>query len=304
MVTASLGTAEAFGVNITTPVAAATFTGGQTLSIIAQVDAQPTAAGNPVTADIFDQSGAIAAAGIILYNDGTHGDVTANDAIWTNTTAYVFPAGLPSGSNWLVRVYARDASTSTIGATNGLIHIPAQPNTPTSQANFYNIDDVNIAVNLPILSVSKTVTLICDPLNGTTNPKNIPGSISRWTVTITNTGGASATLGQVADALSGSTTFDPNLVVGGSAATCTSTVPPGVPQGAAGTGFNISLAGSSRAGFPKFLTNAADGDGGTFTAPNSVLIDYSTALPAVAGYTAGELKAGESVIVYFNAVVN
>ncbi len=37
------------------------------------------------------------------------------------------------------------------------------------------------------LSVAKISTLICDPFNGTTNPKNIPGAIVRWTITITNT---------------------------------------------------------------------------------------------------------------------
>ena len=45
------------------------------------------------------------------------------------------------------------------------------------------------------LSVAKISTLICDPFNGTTNPKRIPGAIVRWTITITNTGAASANLG-------------------------------------------------------------------------------------------------------------
>lgn len=307
VITATLGSAEAFGVKITTPVAATTFTAGQTLSIIAQVDAQPTAASNPVTADVFDNAGTLVANGIILYNDGTHGDATANDAIWSNTTALVIPVGYQSGANWLVRVYAKDASSSTIAVANGLIHIPGKPNTPTSQANFYNIDEVNISVNLPALSVQKTITLICDPSNGTTNPKNIPGSISRYTITVTNSGSASASLATVTDALSSFLTFDPNLAVGGSAATCTSTVPPGVAQSAIGNGFKINVTGSTRTGLPKFLTNAADGDGATFANPN-ITIDYTTAMPAgifgVNVYTAGELKAGESVTVYFNVVVN
>ena len=307
VVTATLGTAEAFGVNIITPVAATPFTGGQTISIIAQVDAQPTGAGNPVTADVFDNAGTLVASGIILYNDGTHGDVTANDALWTNTTALVIPAGYQPGANWLVRVYAKDASTTAIGGVNGLIHIPGQPNTPTSQANFYNIDENKITVNVAALSVQKTVTLICDPFNGTTNPKNIPGSISRYTITVTNSGTASASLATVTDALISFLTFDPNLVVGGSAATCNSTVPPGVAQSATGKGFNISLTGGTRTGFPKFLTNAADADGATFANPN-ITIDYAAALPAgifgINVYTAGELKAGESVTVYFNVTVN
>ncbi|HMB57696.1 MAG TPA: hypothetical protein VKM35_10865 [Arenimonas sp.] len=194
VVTATLGTPQAFGTNITLPAAAATFTGGQKLSITAQVDAQPTAAGNPVTADVFDNVGTLVATGIILYNDGTHGDVTANDAIWSNngltpaSPTYTIPAGAPSGANWLLRVYARDASTSTIGATAGLVHIPAQANAPFSQANFYNVDEINFTVNTPLLTNLKTVAVISDPFNGAVNPKNIPGAFERYTITITNSG--------------------------------------------------------------------------------------------------------------------
>ena len=64
------------------------------------------------------------------------------------------------------------------------------------------------------LSVAKISTLICDPFNGTTNPKHIPGAIVRWTITITNTGAASASLSTVADAINALTTFDANLVTG------------------------------------------------------------------------------------------
>ncbi len=199
VVSATLGIPEGFGVNITLPTAATTLTGGQTLSITAQVDAQPTAAGTPVTADVFDNSGTLVASGIILYNDGTHGDATANDNIWTNNGSilanptYTIPAGTASGSNWFVRVYARDASTSTIAATNGLIHIPAQPNTPFSQANFYNIDDQTFTVNTALLTNLKSVVPLNDPFNGVTNPKYIPGAVAQYTILISNSGAGTVT---------------------------------------------------------------------------------------------------------------
>jgi uncharacterized repeat protein (TIGR01451 family) len=194
VVTATLGTPEAYGVNITLPAAAATFNTGQTVSIRAQVDAQPTAATNPVTADIFDQNGVLVASGVILYNDGTHGDATANDAIWSNNGSvpanptYTVPGGAPSGSNWLLRVYARDASASTIGATGGLVHISGQPNAPFSQANFYNVDEQLFSVASVQLTNLKTVAVVADPVNGTTNPKYIPGAEALYTITITNSG--------------------------------------------------------------------------------------------------------------------
>lgn len=40
----------------------------------------------------------------------------------------------------------------------------------------------------PTLMNAKTVTVTTDPINGTTNPKNIPGSESLYTITVTNTG--------------------------------------------------------------------------------------------------------------------
>ena len=89
------------------------------------------------------------------------------------------------------------------------------------------------------LSVAKTATLICDPFNSTTNPKNIPAAIVRWTITITNNGAASATLGTVTDAISASTTFDANLITGaGGVAGCSSAT--GTPESLAGRGFKLS----------------------------------------------------------------
>jgi uncharacterized repeat protein (TIGR01451 family) len=151
------------------------------------------------------------------------------------------------------------------------------------------------------LAVSKTVTTLCDPFNGNTSPKNIPGAIVRWTITIANTGSASATLVQVSDALDAvNTTFDNNLVTG--VGTCDSAT--GTPENAAGRGFKLDVTGDTRPGvYPKFLTTTADADGGTHAA-GTVTIDYSQGLPVEVGYTAGELKAGEAAVVYFNVTVN
>ena len=160
-------------------------------------------------------------------------------------------------------------------------------------------------VQTATLSVVKSVTTLCDPFNGVASPKNIPGAMVLWTITVTNTGSASATLATIADVLNGSTTQDPNLVVPTNAATCSSAT--GVPASAAGRGFRIvssvgarPLGGQAATGY---MTGAADGDGATFASPN-LAMDFLTALPAGGGYTAGELKAGESATVTFNVTVN
>lgn len=153
------------------------------------------------------------------------------------------------------------------------------------------------------LAVTKASTLICDPLNGTTDPKYIPGAVVRWTITISNTGSASATLATVTDAIAAATTFDANLITGaGGAAGCVSGS--GTPENALGKGFKLDVTGDTRPGtYPKFLTNAADSDGVTFASPN-VTVTFAQAMPAEGTYTAGELKPTESVVLYFNATVN
>jgi uncharacterized repeat protein (TIGR01451 family) len=42
--------------------------------------------------------------------------------------------------------------------------------------------------NLPALRVQKIVDVLSDPVNGAVNPRQIPGSIQRYRVTVTNTG--------------------------------------------------------------------------------------------------------------------
>lgn len=159
-------------------------------------------------------------------------------------------------------------------------------------------------VSAATLTITKSAQLICDPFNGTTNPKNIPGAIVRWTVTISNAAGAgnSASLSQVTDALNANTTMDANLVVPVDAATCSSAA--GAAESAAGSGFKLDVSGDARPGtYPKFFTTANDGDGADLSG-GTVNVNFATAMPAETGYDAGELKAGESVVVYFNVTIN
>jgi hypothetical protein len=129
----------------------------------------------------------------------------------------------------------------------------------------------------------------------------------RWTITVTNTGSASATLATISDTLSGNTTQDPNLVVPTNAATCSSAA--GTPESAAGRGFQIEtgLATAVRplGGTAGYMTGVADADGATL-AGSIVTINFAQALPAggTGSYTAGELKAGETATVTFNVTVN
>ena len=91
---------QAFGVNVTAPNDTAVTTPSQyqvaqTLTIRAQSQATTSA----VRADVINPSGTVVATGVILYDDGTHGDAAAGDRIFTNNGSvpanptYTFGAG-------------------------------------------------------------------------------------------------------------------------------------------------------------------------------------------------------------------
>lgn len=55
--------------------------------------------------------------------------------------------------------------------------------------DFWHVDDVCFEQQpLPDLQISKVVETLTDPVNGTTNPKAIPGAIMRYTIQVTNQG--------------------------------------------------------------------------------------------------------------------
>lgn len=146
------------------------------------------------------------------------------------------------------------------------------------------------------LTVTKSFTTQCDPLNLTTAPKSIPGSYVRYAITIVNNGTASASLGTMTDVLNTNLDFDPDLITG--AGTCASVG--GTPTSAVGTGFMLV---QTNRGFtalaPKYMTTSANGDGATHNL-GTLTFDFAAALPTVGTtYTAGELKPGESVQVTY-----
>ena len=162
------------------------------------------------------------------------------------------------------------------------------------------------------LSVLKSISTVCDPVNGNTGPKNIPLGVVRWTITIANTGGASASLTTIADTLNANTTFDPDLITGaGGAAACEfAAAGAGTAENANGRGFKVSnsvarpmLGAPGGTVTSSFFTTAVDADGldAVGAAVNAAL---NTALPAGGTYTAGELKAGETLTIYFNVGIN
>jgi uncharacterized repeat protein (TIGR01451 family) len=156
------------------------------------------------------------------------------------------------------------------------------------------------------LSVNKTALLLCDPSNGAATPKNIPGSITRWSIAIQNTGGAAATLTTITDTLDAALAHDANLVLGNSVANCDSAT--GAPESAANLGFKVTttsgarnIGGVAAVSTHYFTTNTADG---LDIAGQLITATFATILPADGGHaTAGLLNSGEDVTITFNTVV-
>ena len=167
------------------------------------------------------------------------------------------------------------------------------------------------------LTVTKTVVPVCDPFNGNVNngAKNIPGSYVSYTISIANAAGAasSATLGNVTDTLVSSLALDPDLILinqtlaasvpnsTSTAAACNSVASTfGTATNASG---NVNIVQTNRS-INVFRTSSTTDSDGVGLSGSLLTVNLATVLPLQTGYTAGELKAGETVSVTFQAKIN
>lgn len=196
VVAGTLGNPQAFGTDVTSPLTAAA---GSSLSITAAVDAQPTS----MVAVILDDTGATVVSGIVLYDDGTHGDALANDGSWANdgsdagSPTTTIPAGTAAGVQWTAMIHALDGSGSVIGAANGLVHIPGQPVIPENHSTFFNIDQQVFTIVDPAADLSTSTKSVVD-LNG---GNLYPGDVLRYTITLVESAGFPAAGIRVTDVI-------------------------------------------------------------------------------------------------------
>ncbi len=172
-----------------------------------------------------------------------------------------------------------------------------------------------------VIDLKKSVVTFCDDINGTSNPKSIPGAYKRYSLTVTNatTATASAQLSILKDTLQAvAITFDADLLDGS-----------GVPSmnvcagsratNAGGQGFRVScgdvvptttgLDRSARScvATPAFFTSINDADGADHNGDTDgglVSLDYTKLLRSDSDHKAGELAPGESVTVEFQVRIN
>jgi hypothetical protein len=243
-------------------------TNGQTAgySLVAQV-AQGGTAATQGTAITNDDNNNISPAGTYsngatVVAAGTANNVADNTA--TVQTVFNDPAG------------GTAADRNSTGAAQD-----AARNGQASDSDAYQ-------VTAAVLTVTKTSTVISDPVNGTTNPKSIPGAIVQYTVTIAN--GASGSTAQsvaISDSLAteiGNGTLAYSASTFNGHATCPGSGAPN-PCGILVTAPDIN------GGAAQAITNTnSDGDGGNFNAN-------------VVNMNVGNLDAGETATVQFRVQV-
>lgn len=158
-------------------------------------------------------------------------------------------------------------------------------------------------VSTATVTVSKSVSLVCDPFNYNTNPKFIPGAYVQYELTLTNTGGAEATLTSITDVLNSNTALDPDLRVGASNA-CESSA----PLSAIGNSVRVVCSdtvndcqfttGTSGGAGIRFFTGASDSDGVTYTGTTG-----GTLAATFATMGDASLGASDTMTIRFNAII-
>lgn len=158
--------------------------------------------------------------GVPLLTDLAYGDEIAPD---TSVTVYVFgDADLVLG---LVNGDVANLELSATVAAGGAALSPGaplsddvlNPDTAGLEVVFAEggavlgdgvvTDRDGFIVSSAGLTVSKVVSVVSDPFNGTTNPKAIPGAIVEYVITITNGGGSDADSVSISDTLDTDITF-------------------------------------------------------------------------------------------------
>ena len=108
----------------------------------------------------------------------------------------------------------------------------------------------------PQLAMTKVSAVVSDPLNGTTNPKMIPGAVVRYTITVTNNGGGPVDMSTVVitDPL-------PTSIVPSVAGTPVTFTDGPTPSGLSFAASNVSWSRASGGGTPYTYTPVPDANG-------------------------------------------
>jgi uncharacterized repeat protein (TIGR01451 family) len=161
--------------------------------------------------------------GDTLYTLGTNiADIAADDSIQVLVVADT-PLAPTNGDTAVYNLIATtlDAGTTTITANDSgdaddpaVVQVVWADGTGTDDAatDGKHSADAIYSVASADLAVTKTQAVESDPINGTTNPKAIPGATVRYTITVVNSGAQDATSVVLVDNTPLNTTYVPGSI--------------------------------------------------------------------------------------------
>lgn len=189
------------------------------------------------------------------YESGTDVLVTYIDELGIDASVTLFvvanvPAALATGAVAEVNLVATGREGGAAGSQGAALAETAGANTAGMDTVFADAagvtdgardashsDDDDYTVATATLTLSKTATVISDPVNGTSNPKMIPGAVVEYCIAVANAaGGASATSVAVSDVLPGQVTFNAGSILLNGTVTGVTCNADGVAGGAFGAG--------------------------------------------------------------------
>jgi len=224
-------------------------------------------------------------AGYALVAQVAAGGVAATEgaAITNDDNGNVSPAGTYSNGGTVVAAGTANNVADSVGVMDTVFNDPAgaaaedwsTAGTQDIAQNGQASDSDAFQVNAAALTVSKTSTVINDPVNGATNPKAIPGATVQYTVTIANAAGAGD-----ADNVAITDSLNTQITADGSIAWVTDSM--------------VITAPTINGGAAQALTDAVDGDAGAFddTAGNREI-----------SASCGTLQAAETCTLTFQVTV-
>jgi uncharacterized repeat protein (TIGR01451 family) len=158
-------------------------------------------AGTDLQITYLDQLAADANARVFVVVDIPLGRST-NDVAGVRLTGTAHEA---TAAGSLGAVVTQTAGANTAGVDTVFGDTNADGNTARDGIHF---DEDDYTVLAASITAAKTSRVISDPLNGTTNPKLIPGAVVEYCITAANaTGSATATNVSISDTLPGETTY-------------------------------------------------------------------------------------------------
>jgi uncharacterized repeat protein (TIGR01451 family) len=262
---------------------------GDTATTILQLDPTVTYGANPVgTRKVF------------IVPTGATPVVPVNQANGTQAV-YILQATSNKGNGLANTVETQNQNNGLVykiggGSCNADIVLAENTHTsnktlPSAEVHWDGKDTARdtFIVATAAIAVSKTSVVYSDPVNLLVTPKAIPGAVIRYTISIANTGSASATLTTISDALNAA------LQIVSTAGGASWSVPASARTTKSGT-LTADTADANTDGLGHTNTALV---GGTLTWTLATILKAD--VPN--GYAAGELKTNETINLVFDATI-